>query len=326
MSRTLLVLVVLALLGGAGFAWALGVGTIDIAPAQLLAVLGGEETGLPRRVVLELRLPRAGAAYVVGALLAIAGVLLQVLLRNPLADPYILGVSGGAAAAALGAMLLGLGTALVNASALGGALVSMLLVFALAHGRGSWSSTRLLLTGVVLAAGWAALVSFMLAVAPERHLRGMLFWLMGDLSYDAPVGWGALVLGAGLLVALAVARSLNILARGDLQAAALGVNTRFLRSLVYLLASCLAATAVTLAGTVGFIGLVIPHMLRMAGITDHRALVPAAALLGGAVLLMADTLARTLIAPEQLPVGVLTAMIGVPLFLVLLYHGARGAH
>ncbi len=326
MSRTLLVLVVLALLGGAGFAWALGVGTIDIAPAQLLAVLGGEETGLPRRVVLELRLPRAGAAYVVGALLAIAGVLLQVLLRNPLADPYILGVSGGAAAAALGAMLLGLGTALVNASALGGALVSMLLVFALAHGRGSWSSTRLLLTGVVLAAGWAALVSFMLAVAPERHLRGMLFWLMGDLSYDAPVGWGALVLGVGLLVALAVARSLNILARGDLQAAALGVNTRFLRSLVYLLASCLAATAVTLAGTVGFIGLVVPHMLRMAGITDHRALVPAAALLGGAVLLMADTLARTLIAPEQLPVGVLTAMIGVPLFLVLLYHGARGAH
>ncbi len=326
MSRTLPVLVVLALLGGAGFAWALGVGTIDIAPAQLLAVLGGEETGLPRRVVLELRLPRAGAAYVVGALLAIAGVLLQVLLRNPLADPYILGVSGGAAAAALGAMLLGLGTALVNASALGGALVSMLLVFALAHGRGSWSSTRLLLTGVVLAAGWAALVSFMLAVAPERHLRGMLFWLMGDLSYDAPVGWGALVLGAGLLVALAVARSLNILARGDLQAAALGVNTRFLRSLVYLLASCLAATAVTLAGTVGFIGLVVPHMLRMAGITDHRALVPAAALLGGAVLLMADTLARTLIAPEQLPVGVLTAMNGVPLFLVLLYHGARGAH
>ncbi len=326
MSRTLPVLVVLALLGGAGFAWALGVGTIDIAPAQLLAVLGGEETGLPRRVVLELRLPRAGAAYVVGALLAIAGVLLQVLLRNPLADPYILGVSGGAAAAALGAMLLGLGTALVNASALGGALVSMLLVFALAHGRGSWSSTRLLLTGVVLAAGWAALVSFMLAVAPERHLRGMLFWLMGDLSYDAPVGWGALVLGVGLLVALAVARSLNILARGDLQAAALGVNTRFLRSLVYLLASCLAATAVTLAGTVGFIGLVVPHMLRMAGITDHRALVPAAALLGGAVLLMADTLARTLIAPEQLPVGVLTAMIGVPLFLVLLYHGARGAH
>jgi iron complex transport system permease protein len=303
--------------------YALLAGTVSIEVSQLMAVLVGDETGLPRRIVLELRLPRALAAFSVGALLALAGVLLQVLLRNPLADPYILGISGGAAVGALGAMLLGAGRALLSGSAMLGALLSMLLVFGIAHGRGSWSSTRLLLTGVVIAAGWAALVSFLLAVAPDTNLRGMLFWLMGDLSYDAPYAWGLGMLAVGLLASMLIARNLNILARGDLQATALGVNARILRVLVYVLASALCAIAVTIAGTIGFIGLVVPHMLRLIGVTDHRSLIPAAALLGGSLLLSADTLARTVMAPQQLPVGVLTAMLGVPLFLVLLYHGAR---
>jgi iron complex transport system permease protein len=303
--------------------YALLAGTVRIELSQLMAVLLGDETGLPRRVVLELRLPRALAAFSVGALLALAGVLLQVLLRNPLADPYILGISGGAAVGALSAMLLGAGRALLNVSAMLGALLSMLLVFGIAHGRGSWSSTRLLLTGVVIAAGWAALVSFLLAVAPDTNLRGMLFWLMGDLSYDAPYAWGLGMLAVGLLASMLIARNLNILARGDLQATALGVNAKVLRVLVYVLASALCAIAVTIAGTVGFIGLVVPHMLRLIGVTDHRSLIPAAALLGGSLLLSADTLARTVMAPQQLPVGVLTALLGVPLFLVLLYHGAR---
>ena len=179
------------------------------------------------------------------------------------------------------------------------------------------------LTGVVVAAGWAALVSFMLAVAPDAKLRGMLFWLMGDLSYDAPYAWGIGMLTVGLLAAMLIARNLNILARGDLQATALGVNAKVLRVLIYVLASALCAIAVTIAGTIGFIGLVVPHMLRLIGVTDHRSLIPAAALLGGSLLLCADTLARTVIAPQQLPVGVLTALLGVPLFLVLLYP--RGA-
>jgi iron complex transport system permease protein len=322
-SRTTLVFGVLLAVLTLSCLYALLAGTVRIELSQLVAVLGGDETGLPKRIVLELRLPRALAAFSVGALLALAGVLLQVLLRNPLADPYILGISGGAAVGALGAMLLGVGRALANGSAMLGALLSMLLVFGIAHGRGSWSSTRLLLTGVVIAAGWAALVSFLLAVAPETNLRGMLFWLMGDLSYDAPYVWGLVMLAIGLLASMLIARNLNILARGDLQATALGVNAKVLRVLVYVLASALCAIAVTIAGTIGFIGLVVPHMLRLIGVTDHRSLIPAAVLLGGSLLLSADTLARTVMAPQQLPVGVLTAMLGVPLFLVLLYHGTR---
>ncbi len=323
MSRTALVFVALLLALVASGAYALLAGTISIEPSQLLGVLSGREIGLPKRVVLELRLPRALAAVTVGGLLALAGVLLQVLLRNPLADPYILGISGGAAVGALGAMLLGAGSGVLSGSAMVGALLSMLMVFGIAHGRGSWSSTRLLLTGVVIAAGWAALVSFILALAPEANLRGMLFWLMGDLSHDAPYFLGIGMLVFGLLASMLAARNLNILARGEMQAVALGVNARILRVIVYVLASSLCAIAVTIAGTIGFVGLVVPHMLRLAGITDHRALIPAAVLLGGALLLFADTLARTVMAPQQLPVGVLTAMLGVPLFLVLLYHGTR---
>jgi len=322
-SRTTIVFGVLFAALAFSCLYALLAGTVRIELSQLFAVFGGSETGLPSRIVLELRLPRALSAFSVGALLALAGVLLQVLLRNPLADPYILGISGGAAVGALGAMLLSSGRALLNASAMIGALLSMLLVFGIAHGHGSWSSTRLLLTGVVVAAGWAALVSFMLAVAPETNLRGMLFWLMGDLSYDAPYAWGLGMLAVGLLASMLIARNLNILVRGDLQATALGVNAKVLRVLVYVLASALCAVAVTIGGTIGFIGLVVPHMLRLIGVTDHRSLIPAAALLGGSLLLSADTLARTVMAPQQLPVGVLTAMLGVPLFLVLLYHGAR---
>jgi iron complex transport system permease protein len=269
------------------------------------------------------------SAFVVGGLLALAGALMQVLLRNPLADPYVLGISGGAAVMALAAMLLGLGAAWVNGGALLGALVSMLLVFGLAHGRGQWTPTRLLLTGVVVAAGWGAVISFMLAISPERNLRGMLFWLMGDLGHEAAAIGSWLLLLAGLLIAFSQARPLNLLVRGELQAAALGVDVRPLRMGIYVLASLLTATAVTLAGTIGFVGLVVPHMLRLVVGGDHRVLLPASVLLGGSLLVLADTLARTLLAPQQLPVGVVTALIGVPVFLWLLYRSAvvsaRGA-
>ena len=316
-------LIVLAL---ASLAVALATGSVAIPTDRLLAVFAGDGTPLDRSLVLELRLPRALAAFAVGGLLALAGALMQVLLRNPLADPYILGISGGAACAALGAMLLGLGGAWISGSAFAGALLAMLLVFALGRGAGDWSPTRLLLTGVVIAAGWGALISFLLATSPDRRLPGMLFWLMGDLGAGTAagpgLGWAVLIIG--LIVGLLIAGQLNVLAHGDLAARSLGVELARLRGTVYLLASLMTASAVTLAGTIGFVGLVTPHMLRLVGLTDHRRLLPACVLLGGTLLLFADTAARSLLAPRQLPTGVVTAMIGVPLFLYLLRRGNGG--
>ena len=310
----------------ASFAVALATGSVAIPAERLLSVLIGDATPLDRTLVLELRLPRALAAFAVGGLLALAGALMQVLLRNPLADPYILGISGGAACAALGAMLLGLGGAWISGSAFAGALLAMLLVFALGRGAGDWSPTRLLLTGVVIAAGWGALISFLLATSPDRRLPGMLFWLMGDLGAGSAAGpgFGLAVLAVGLAIGVLVAGQLNVLAHGDLAARSLGVELGRLRGTVYLLASLLTASAVTLAGTIGFVGLVTPHMLRLIGLTDHRKLLPACVLLGGTLLLFADTAARSLLAPRQLPTGVVTAMIGVPLFLYLLRRGTGG--
>ncbi|MBK5944235.1 ABC transporter permease [Halorhodospira halophila] len=318
--RFLLPLGVLALAALLAVATAVAIGSVPLTPGEVLAVLAGSGEPLHQTLVLELRLPRALAAFAVGGLLAVAGALMQVLLRNPLADPYVLGLSGGAAVGALAAMLLGLGMALVSGAAFVGALFSTLLVFGLAHGTGSWTPTRLLLTGVVVASGWGALVTFMLAVGPTEQLPGMLYWLMGDLAY-ARGPWLALVaLAVAVLVALPLGRSLNVLARGPLQAAALGVAVRPLEWAVYVAASVLTAVAVTTAGSIGFVGLVVPHMLRLVLGNDQRLILPAAALAGGALLALADVFARTLIAPEQLPVGVITAMLGVPLFLYLLHR------
>jgi len=224
---------------------------------------------------------------------------------------------------ALAAMVLGLAAPWPNGAALLGAFGSTLLVFGLARGRGGWTPTRLLLTGVVVAAGWGALISLLLALAPERNLRGMLFWLMGDLGQTASplLALGALLVG--LLLTLPLARDLNLLARGALTAGTLGVNVEGVRLALYLLTSALTAAAVTTAGSIGFIGLVAPHIIRLLGGSDHRLLLPASVLLGATLLLLADTLARTLLAPQQLPVGVLTALLGVPLFLWLLHGGFR---
>jgi iron complex transport system permease protein len=275
---------------------------------------------LDAQILWQLRLPRMANAFITGALLGVAGALMQVLLRNPLADPYILGVSGGASVGALLAMMAGAGSLALQSGAFSGALLSMVLVFSLAHGHGSWDSTRLLLTGVVLAAGWGALISLLLAVSSDTQLQGMLFWLMGDLSFAQSPWMGGLVLLLLMPVILTVAPALNLLAGGEHQAASLGVAVTRLRILIYLLASLATASAVTQAGNIGFIGLITPHMLRLTGARDHRLLIPAVLLLGGSLLSLADALSRLIIEPRQLPVGVLTALIGVPLFLFLLYR------
>lgn len=313
----------LTIAGLAALGWALAAGNVPISAAELWAALFGAADGTAAAVVRELRLPRAVSAFVCGGLLATAGALMQVLLRNPLADPYILGISGGAAVGALGAISIGAAAFWVDVLAFGGALSAMLLVFGLAHGDGSWTQTRLLLTGVIVAAGCGAAVSMMLALASDTRVLSMLFWLMGDAS-GAARPWPALVvLVLGLALVLPFARDLNVLACGELTARALGVRVTRLRLGLYVLASLLTAVAVTLVGSVGFVGLIVPHLVRLAIGNDQRLLLPAAALAGGTLLTLADTAARTVMAPQQLPVGVLTALIGVPVFLFLLARHPR---
>lgn len=322
-ARLILILLLLSLCAAAALLWALVAGEFVIAPLTALSALFGQATGIGADIVLNLRLPRAVAVFACGGLLALAGALMQVLLRNPLADPYILGVSGGAAVGALLAMMFGLSAWLVDGAAFAGALGTMLLVFGLAHGDGSWTQTRLLLTGVVVAAGCGALVSLMLSLATDARVYSMLFWLMGDAS-SATRPWPALlVLGLALLAVAPLARDLNVLARGEDGARALGVDVRRLRHVLYALASLLTAVSVTLVGSVGFVGLIVPHLLRLVIGNDQRVLLPACALAGGTLLVVADTAARTVLAPIQLPVGVLTALIGVPLFLFLLSRKLR---
>ena len=317
MIRSLLVLSLIALLA---MVLALAIGSVTISPSELWAVLQNQGSVLHQTLVWDLRLPRTLAAFATGGLLAVAGALMQVLLRNPLADPYVLGLSGGAAVGALLAMLAGMGALIISGSAFAGAMLATLLVFGLAHGTGSWTASRLLLTGVVVAAGWGAVITLMLALTPSYKLPGMLYWLMGDVSY-ARTPWPALVvLALAVVVIMPLARNLNVLARGSMQAAALGVSVRPLEWTIYLLASLLTATAVTTAGSIGFVGLIVPHMLRLVLGNDQRIILPASALAGGTLLVLADTLARTVIAPEQLPVGVITALLGVPTFLYLLHR------
>ncbi len=301
---------------------ALSLGSVPISGSDWLKVFTADST-MSSTVLFDLRLPRALTSFAIGGLLALAGMYMQVLLRNPLADPYIMGTSGGAAVLALLAMLLGWTGLAVEGAAAIGAFGSMLLVFALAHTKGSWSPTRLLLTGVVIAAGTGALVSLLLALGDEAKLRGMLFWLMGDITNYSRVGplWLLLIIAGGL--SLVLARHLNVLARGELQARVLGMDLQHTRIALFLASALLTAAAVTTAGSIGFVGLITPHLARLMVGADHRRLTPAAILLGGCLLTLADTAARTLFAPRQLPVGALTALIGVPVFLGLIYRRDR---
>lgn len=309
----------------------LAVGSVYVSPLTLLAALGGTADsatdGAPlANTVLALRLPRVLAAFASGGLLAVAGALMQVLLANPLGDPYVLGISGGAAVGALLVLWLGAGMLPVEGGAMIGAGLALALVLLLARrdwrdGAAGGNAPRLLLAGVVLAAGWSALITLILTLAPDQSLRGMLFWLMGDLA--GATRWQAALLALGLLLLALrpLAADLNVLLRGGRQAFALGVDVPRRRLQICLLASLATAVAVTTAGTVGFLGLLVPHALRLLIGNDQRVLLPAAALLGGSLLVLADAAARTLLAPVQLPVGVLTALFGVPAFLILLARG-----
>jgi iron complex transport system permease protein len=325
-SRARYALPLLTLGAIAALAVAVLVGSGPAGLRTLAGALTGDADPLELRILADLRLARALAAFGTGAALAVAGVLMQVLLRNPLADPYILGTSGGAAVAALSLMMVGATPLVVDMGAFGGALGVTFLVFALARNSGAWHSGRLLLTGVVIAAACGAAISLLLAISPEAGLRGVLFWLMGDFAYVTDARPVLALAAAGTVTAFAFARSLDVLATGARQGALLGLEVGRLRLGIYGIGSLLTAVAVTTAGIVGFVGLVVPHLVRMVAGSNHRVVVPGSALAGGTLLVLADMLARTRIAPRQLPVGAITAAVGVPVFLALLARSApRGA-
>ena len=317
MSRAML-LIILLVAALASLFIALLFGTFPISSAQVFDSIFFPVPGIVQDVIWKLRLPRALAAFACGGLLATSGVLLQVLLRNPLADPYILGVSGGAALGALTALLFGAGLAITNFAAFGGALGAIAVVFVLSFRAGDWNLHRLLLTGVVLSAAFTALISLILVLAPQVQLKGMLFWLMGDLSHADSSGGAWLLLALVLLVFTLWSGSLNALALGALKARALGVAVSGLQAALYFGSAVATVAAVLLGGSIGFVGLMVPHALRLIGVNDHRWLLPSSALLGGSFVTLADTLARAAWAPQQLPVGVFTALIGVPALLLLL--------
>lgn len=322
-ERQILLFCGLAVLSAVAIFAAMASGSATVSVAEAFQTLSGDAPDNIRALVMDLRLPRALTAFGVGGLLAVAGVLMQVLLRNPLAEPYILGSSGGAAVAALLGMLLGWGSALVDLAAFGGAMAATLLVFSIAQGTGSWTPTRLLLTGVVLAAGFSAATTLLLALSPDQNLRGMLFWLMGDLSFAYTPARSLWLLAAITISGALVARHLNVLARGELQAAIVGLPVATFRLIIFAVTALATAVSVTTVGVIGFVGLVVPHLIRLVVGSDHRIVLPASALAGGSLLVVADTLARTVMAPRQLPVGALTAALGVPLFLILMSRSRR---
>lgn len=293
-------------------------GSVAISPQQIFATLFSNESTIRSEIIFNLRLPRVLAAFICGALLALSGLLLQVLLRNPLADPYILGVSGGASLAGLVAMVLGGSWLLVQASAFAGAGLAIALVFALSYRASGWRIENLLLVGVIVSAGFGALITLLLTLAPASDVRGMLFWLMGDLSHADTPWLAASVLVVCSALTIYTASSLDVLSLGESKARSLGVNVASLQRLIYFCAAAACAVVVMTAGAIGFVGLIAPHAARKLGATDHRRLTLASLLIGGSLVCLADTLARSLIAPQQLPVGVLMALLGVPAMLFLL--------
>ena len=306
----------LAALAMAVFFASLLIGSSGIGPSRMASVLLGSDDDAARNVMSAVRLPRALAAFGVGSLLALAGVLLQALFRNPLADPYVLGVSGGAAIGALLAMIAGAEALSVHSGAVVGALCAVAIVYLLARNGGT---PRLLLTGVVLASACGAVISVLLAVADASRVRGMVFWLAGDLEWAFSPWTSALAALVALILALLVGRPLNVLAAGELRARSVGLELEIWRPLLFFVCAILTGVAVVSAGTIGFVGLITPHAVRLTFRTsDHRTVAPASALLGGTLLAMADLVARTIASPRQLPVGAIMAIIGAPVFIALL--------
>ncbi|NLW56735.1 MAG: iron chelate uptake ABC transporter family permease subunit [Firmicutes bacterium] len=292
----------------------------------------GEIDLLNQKILFGLRLPRIILAVLVGAALAVAGVIFQGLFRNPMADPYVLGASSGAAfgatmAAVSGSNLLVFGLGARPLFAFAGALLTTTLVYRLARSGRRYSLTTLLLAGIAVSAFMSALTTLLLFFRQEE-LGRVLFWTMGGFSYTRWVEVKVILpyLVFGLLLASRFARELNLLLLGEEKAHQLGLEVEKLQRYLLFTASLLVAAAVSVAGTIGFVGLVVPHIMRLLLGPDHRPLLPLSALAGGIFLLVADTLARMLLAPGELPVGILTSFVGGPFFLYLLRKNRQIMH
>ena len=304
------------------------VGSVPVAPREVMrALLGGAGSAHDPvvAVVRQIRLPRAILAGIVGACLALAGLGFQAISRNPLADPSVLGVSSGASFGVLVAMLLGLAgpfsnPAVVTLFAFAGALLAAGIVYAIARVDGRLPITTLLLSGVIIGLFFTSCVMLATALLAAAELQSVVFWLMGNLApaEGRTLVVLALVLAIGIAVLSREAGRLNLLALGEEQALQLGVEAERVKRLVFVAASLVTGAAISAAGSIGFVGLIVPHAARLLLGPDNRALVPAAALLGAAFLILADLVARTMVAPAELPVGVITSFCGAPLFIYLL--------
>ena len=305
------------------------VGAADLSPGEVLAALLGQGDETTRTIVLNLRVPRAALAALVGACLALSGAVFQALLRNPLAEPYILGISGGSAVGAVTVIVLGLGVRLpwlLPLAAFAGAIVAMAVVLRIALGVGGALDTRvLLLAGVVVGAFFNAIILLLLNFADANTFRAAVFWMMGNLSGATwrSVSLLAAYLVPAALVLMALARPFNLIAVGEDTALYLGVRVGTVRLVAYLTTSLLVAASVAVSGVIGFVGLIVPHALRLIWGSDHRMLLPASMLAGASFLMLTDTVARTIAAPAELPTGVVTALAGVPVFVVLLMRSTK---
>jgi iron complex transport system permease protein len=304
-------------------------GSVKVPPFRSIRILFQSIVGLKgagseteRTIILSLRLPRAILAGFVGAGLSVSGAAFQALLRNPLADPYILGVSSGAAVGAIIAILLGLSTfslGLPLASFLG-ALLTILVVFYFGRQEGKIHPNTLLLAGVIIGSFLSALIMFFISISQKEELHTIIFWLMGDFSFASArailIIFPYILFGVFLLYLRS--RQLNLILSGEEHAVQLGVDVERVKLICYLSASLITAASVSVCGLIGFVGLIIPHSVRLILGPDHRLLIPSAALVGASFLIASDTFARTILSPTELPVGVITAAFGGPFFIYLL--------
>lgn len=302
---------------------AVPISVTDLAMLLLRKVAGADEP-LPveyQMIVFNIRLPRILLGVLVGASLSVAGAGFQALLRNPLADPYVLGVSSGAALGAILSLVIGGGPSVATPlAAFVGAVAAIAMVYFLGRRGGQLDSYTLLLAGIITASFLSALILFLMTTLSGRDLRGMAFWLMGDLSSSSPVavGWLFLLMVIAVGAIYTTAADLNLLLSGEQEALHLGVDVPRVKLVVYLSASLLTGLAVAVSGAIGFVGLLVPHLIRLLFGSDYRVLIPTTALGGAIIIVLADALARTMVAPTELPVGAMTAMAGAPVFLYLL--------
>jgi iron complex transport system permease protein len=312
------------------FVLSIWLGSVELSPSEVIAALSGRGDPTNRLIVVQIRAPRAVLAILVGGGLALAGAVFQALLRNPLAEPYILGISGGAATGAVLALALGLVAShswALPAASFAGAILAVVLVLRVALAADDRVDVRvLLLAGVVVGAFFAACIAFILSISDARTVRSAVLWMMGSLAGAdwATVATVALYTIPAAVLLTGLARPLNLMAIGEDTAGYLGANVESVKRTAYVVASLLTAAGVAATGVIGFVGLIVPHGVRLVVGSDYRSLLPLSFLAGAVFLTLADVVARTVLSPTEIPIGVITAFVGVPLFLVLLRRSMGG--